>query len=403
MELRGFFISWANSAANCPRVARVLVCRSSSEYLFFSLISLKVETMYSTSPPFPFMGETVTSTHRLPPSPLFMRSSLETSWLSASGGLVVVVPPPPMTISPGQWLSMRHFPEDVWHPNTSGHSFPPISCHLHTVISSKAGFKRTIRRVLSWTISPTPAFCNTACNSCRVWPCHLLSQGFDMVLLKKLYPTSLKICNKKSPGGDPPYTTRVQGKGAGQSPVPDWYRGGSPQQTIHRMKKPEAKTFDPATLSKISDLSLRARYVVEGTLAGIHKSPHKGSSIEFLEHKEYSPGDEIKHIDWKVLGRSDKYYLKQFEDETNLRAYLLLDTSGSMGYGSGAMTKLEYATTLAACLCYLLLTQSDAVGLLLFGEGVPASGGYIPPRAKSNHLQVLLVPFMDSRPRGSPG
>ncbi len=156
------------------------------------------------------------------------------------------------------------------------------------------------------------------------------------------------------------------------------------------MKKPEVKTFDPATLSKISDLSLRARYVVEGTLAGIHKSPHKGSSIEFLEHKEYSPGDEIKHIDWKVLGRSDKYYLKQFEDETNLRAYLLLDTSGSMGYGSGAMTKLEYATTLAACLCYLLLTQSDAVGLLLFGEGVPASGGYIPPRAKSNHLQVLL-------------
>ncbi|MBI5125276.1 MAG: DUF58 domain-containing protein, partial [Planctomycetes bacterium] len=85
------------------------------------------------------------------------------------------------------------------------------------------------------------------------------------------------------------------------------------------MKKPEVKTFDPAALSKIADLSLRARYVVEGTLAGIHKSPHKGSSIEFLEHKEYSPGDEIKHIDWKVLGRSDKYYLKQFEDETNLR------------------------------------------------------------------------------------
>jgi uncharacterized protein (DUF58 family) len=163
------------------------------------------------------------------------------------------------------------------------------------------------------------------------------------------------------------------------------------------VKKLEVKTFDPATLSKISNLSFRARYVVEGTLAGIHKSPHKGSSIEFLEHKEYSPGDEIRHIDWKVLGRSDKYYLKQFEDETNLRAYLLLDTSGSMGYGSGAMTKLEYATTLAACLCYLLLMQSDAVGLLLFGEGVEH---YVPPRAKSNHLQVLLEALHGLKARG---
>ncbi len=163
------------------------------------------------------------------------------------------------------------------------------------------------------------------------------------------------------------------------------------------MKRLEVKTFDPATLSKISNLSLRARYVVEGTLAGIHKSPHKGSSIEFLEHKEYSPGDEIKHIDWKVLGRSDKYYLKQFEDETNLRAYILLDTSGSMGYGSGAMTKLEYATTMAACLCYLLLMQSDAVGVLLFGEGVEQ---YIPPRAKSNHLQVLLEALQGLKAQG---
>jgi uncharacterized protein (DUF58 family) len=163
------------------------------------------------------------------------------------------------------------------------------------------------------------------------------------------------------------------------------------------MKKLEVKTFDPATLSKISNLSLRARYVVEGTLAGLHKSPHKGASIEFLEHKEYSPGDEIKHIDWKVLGRSDKYYLKQFEDETNLRAYLLLDTSGSMGYGSGAMTKLEYATTLSACLCYLLLMQSDAVGLLLFGEGIQQ---YVPPRAKSNHLQVLLGAIRELKAQG---
>ncbi|MDO8137018.1 MAG: DUF58 domain-containing protein [Candidatus Brocadiales bacterium] len=154
------------------------------------------------------------------------------------------------------------------------------------------------------------------------------------------------------------------------------------------MKEPETTyKFDPVTLSKISNLTLRARSVVEGTLTGIHKSPHKGASIEFLEHKEYSPGDEIKHIDWKVLGRSDKYYLKQFEEETNLRAYILLDTSGSMGYGSGAMSKLEYSATLAACLCYLLLMQSDAVGLVLFGKDLIK---YIPPRSKGSHLQALL-------------
>ncbi|MFQ5956383.1 MAG: DUF58 domain-containing protein [Candidatus Brocadiales bacterium] len=151
------------------------------------------------------------------------------------------------------------------------------------------------------------------------------------------------------------------------------------QETIHR--------YDPATLSKISNMTLRARTVVEGTFSGIHKRPHKGSSIEFLEHKEYSPGDEVKHIDWKVFGRSDKYHLKQFEDETNLKAYILLDTSGSMGYGSGAMTKLEYSSTLVACLSYLLLMQSDATGLIVFGEDIL---NYIPPRTKSSHLQVLL-------------
>ncbi|MFQ5862603.1 MAG: DUF58 domain-containing protein [Candidatus Brocadiales bacterium] len=145
--------------------------------------------------------------------------------------------------------------------------------------------------------------------------------------------------------------------------------------------------YDPATLSKISNMTLRARTVVEGTFSGIHKRPHKGSSIEFLEHKEYSPGDEVKHIDWKVFGRSDKYHLKQFEDETNLKAYILLDTSGSMGYGSGAMTKLEYSSTLVACLAYLLLMQSDATGLIVFGGDI---ANYIPPRTKSSHLQVLL-------------
>lgn len=161
------------------------------------------------------------------------------------------------------------------------------------------------------------------------------------------------------------------------------------QKTTHR--------YDPATLSKISNMTLRARTVVEGTFSGIHKRPHKGSSIEFLEHKEYSPGDEIRHIDWKVFGRSDKYHLKQFEDETNLRAYILLDASGSMGYGSGAMTKLEYSSTLVACLSYLLLMQADATGLMVFRKDIVR---YVPPRTKSSHLQVLLQTLEGLRAEG---
>lgn len=145
--------------------------------------------------------------------------------------------------------------------------------------------------------------------------------------------------------------------------------------------------FDPITLSKITNLELRAKIVVGGVLSGIHKSPYKGSSIEFLEHKEYSPGDEIKHIDWKVHARTDRYYIKQFEEETNLKCYLFLDTSGSMGYKSTGVTKLEYATTLASSLAYLLLKQSDAVGLINFSDRVL---NYIPPRAHLNHLHILI-------------
>ena len=145
--------------------------------------------------------------------------------------------------------------------------------------------------------------------------------------------------------------------------------------------------LDPLTLCKISNLTLRARHVVEGTLSGLHKSPHKGASIEFLEHKEYSPGDDIKHIDWKVLARSDKYYLKQFETETNLKCYILLDTSGSMGYKSTGVSKLDYAATLAASLTYLMLNQSDAVGLVTFNNEIL---NYMPPRTIPSHLNVVV-------------
>ncbi|MFO0793092.1 MAG: DUF58 domain-containing protein [Candidatus Brocadiaceae bacterium] len=145
--------------------------------------------------------------------------------------------------------------------------------------------------------------------------------------------------------------------------------------------------FDPVTLSKIANMELRARLVVDGVLSGIHKSPFKGSSIEFLEHKEYSPGNEIKHIDWKVHARTDKYYIKEFEEETNLKCYIFIDTSGSMGYKSTGISKLEYASTLAASLSYLLLNQSDLVGMISFGDKIVQ---YVPPRSRITHLHVLL-------------
>src|SRR5688500_3634765 len=131
-------------------------------------------------------------------------------------------------------------------------------------------------------------------------------------------------------------------------------------------------------------MALLARTVVEGTLTGLHKSPTKGSSIEFAEHKPYSQGDEIRHIDWKVYGKSERYYVKQFEEETNLRAWLVVDGSGSMGYQAGdRVTKLDYARMIAASLGYLLLGQSDAVGLAATGGATEAA--MLPTRASTSH------------------
>ena len=113
--------------------------------------------------------------------------------------------------------------------------------------------------------------------------------------------------------------------------------------------------FDPAVLARISSLSLQARWVVEGIMSGIHRSRSKGFSVEFEQHREYSPGDEIRRIDWKALGKFDRYFIKEYEDETNLRAYLLIDTSGSMDYASDGITKFDYGCTLAASLAYLIL------------------------------------------------
>src|SRR5512133_4052527 len=146
--------------------------------------------------------------------------------------------------------------------------------------------------------------------------------------------------------------------------------------------------LDPAVLAKLGGLKLRVRAITEGVLTGLHRSPHHGQSVEFAEHKEYSPGDDIRRIDWKAYGKFDKFYVKRFEQETNLRAYLVVDASGSMGYRGKpeALSKLEVASALAASLAYLLFRQQDAAGLVLVGDQVKVA---IPPRASASHLGPL--------------
>lgn len=127
---------------------------------------------------------------------------------------------------------------------------------------------------------------------------------------------------------------------------------------------------DPTALAKYAGLDVAARLVVEGYMIGQHKSPFKGSSVEFVEHRQYYPGDEIRHIDWRAYGKTGKYFVKEFEEETNLRSYLIVDGSGSMGYGESTLSKFVYARYLAAALGYLLLSQRDAVGLVTFDTDV---------------------------------
>lgn len=148
-------------------------------------------------------------------------------------------------------------------------------------------------------------------------------------------------------------------------------------------------SLDPRALAKLHGLTLRARQIVEGYVAGLHRSPFRGFSIEFAEHREYVPGDDLRYVDWKVYGRTDKFYLKQHEDETNLICYLLLDVSQSMTFRgtNSAMSKLEYAQCLAAALAWLVLQQQDAVGLATFDQQIRA---VVRPASTPVHLQPLL-------------
>lgn len=146
--------------------------------------------------------------------------------------------------------------------------------------------------------------------------------------------------------------------------------------------------IDPAALMRIKSLELRARVVVEGLWKGMHRSPYHGFSVEFSEYRAYSHGDDPRHIDWKVLARSDRCFIKKFEDETNLRCHLVIDHSRSMQFGSGGCTKAQYAATLAATLACFLMKQGDAVGLTTFGEKL---GEHIPPRNRPGHLRRLIA------------
>ena len=160
---------------------------------------------------------------------------------------------------------------------------------------------------------------------------------------------------------------------------------------------PASKRFlHPEAIGRIARLDLRARHIVEGFLSGIHRSPYFGQSVEFLQHREYTPGDDLRHIDWKVWAKQDRYYVKQFEEDTNLRATLLVDVSGSMRYGSGPLDKYEYGCTIAACLAYLLLRQQDAVGAIAFDEAIRVK---VPQRTRRSHLNSIVQALAASQPR----
>ena len=147
------------------------------------------------------------------------------------------------------------------------------------------------------------------------------------------------------------------------------------------------KYLNPAVLSSIDNMALRAKLVVEGYLVGKHKSPYHGFSVEFAEHRTYGQGDEIKHIDWKLYGKTDRHYVKRFEEETNLRSYILLDISKSMSFKSKNISKLKYGESLTAALTHLMINQKDAVGLILFDNAIRE---YITPKTSKSHKNVIF-------------
>ncbi len=155
--------------------------------------------------------------------------------------------------------------------------------------------------------------------------------------------------------------------------------------------------LDPKVLSTMGRLTLQARTLVEGSFSGKHKSPHRGASVEFSQYRKYVPGDDIKNIDWRVYGRSDRFYIKEFEADTNLRCYLVIDCSGSMGYASAGMSKFDIARRMSATLAHLLVQQGDAVGLQCFTDALLQD---IPPRTNAKHLRAIFDVLESAEPSG---
>lgn len=153
--------------------------------------------------------------------------------------------------------------------------------------------------------------------------------------------------------------------------------------------------LDPSILAGLDNLELRARVVVEGFLSGMHKSPHRGFSVEFNDYRNYNRGDDMRHVDWKLYARTDKFYIKQYEDETNVRCVIVLDTSASMAYSSGGISKLNYGVTLASALAYFIMRQRDAVGLITFDDEIKE---FLPPKCRQPHLMRILRALSQVKP-----
>ncbi len=161
---------------------------------------------------------------------------------------------------------------------------------------------------------------------------------------------------------------------------------------------PETKSpIDPKIINEVSKLDLRARLIVEGYVSGVHRSPYKGFSVEFAEHREYAPGDDLRYLDWKVFGKTDRYYVKQYEEETNLLCHLVLDTSESMDFGTEGIRKFDYARTVAAALAYLVVGQHDAAGLVTCDEKVRT---VVQPGSHGGHLRRIFDLLEKAQPGG---
>lgn len=156
------------------------------------------------------------------------------------------------------------------------------------------------------------------------------------------------------------------------------------------------KYLSPEAVANLGSIEVKARLIVEGFMSGLHKSPYHGFSVEFAEHRQYQPGDDLRYLDWKIVGRTNRYYIKQFEEETNLRCTVVVDTSASMNYASkGNVTKFDYAACLAAAFCYLMMKQQDASGLALYNTDIIA---FLPPKKKPSYLQEILKTLGNANP-----